>query len=80
MNATCDVHPDASETGAVVVEVLGGDGQPFRACAACWRRMTEGGAIVPPIGPVAAAQPAPRMMASPARLAEAARMFAPGKP
>lgn len=77
----CDVHPEGAPPCAVVVGVLGGDGKPFGACTDCFRRMTESGPIVPPVGPVAASPAATsRMAASPARLAEAARLFAPGKP
>lgn len=81
MASRCEVHPGGAVESVVVVEILGGDGTPFGACSACFRRMTERGPIVPPIGPVATEPAAAsRLMASPARLTEAARLFAPGKP
>lgn len=81
MASRCEVHPDGAAESVVVVEILGGDGVPFGACGACFRRMTERGPIVPPVGVVASAPAtSSKLMASPARLAEAARLFAPSKP
>lgn len=82
MASRCEVHPGGPAESVVVVEILGGDGVPFGACSACFRRMTTHGAIVPPIDPVVPVQQAAasRLAASPARLTEAARLFAPGKP